>query len=299
MHHRRTLALVVAVVVGICLIPAGVASAATAGAASAKSEKKQNKRIAANTKRIKKVAKATAKVATAVSALTTKVTDDSARIDSVKAGVDGINAQIATIVPAVTKALTDLQDGLLKLKEGLETAGAGLNSLKTLATSQEYGFGQLLTSTGGPPTAEAGSFVVTPDIPDAVQQAQTTQQFVAQHNGVLIVAYGVRSNESDGTGASNPAALCKVTVTNEAGQSETTAANGAIGGLPFQPVPDKSKMTSTDPANAAFPFGLKTTGDDADHTVTFQSTVAVATGDTYTVGLSCVDTSPSASDPSA
>jgi hypothetical protein len=291
----------VAVVVGISLIPAGAAFAQNVGTASAKSEKKQNQRIARQAKSIKKVAKATTKVATAVSALSTKVTDQGAQIDAVKAGVDGINAQIAAIVPAVTKALTDLQAGLLQLKAGLETAGAGLTSLKTLATSQEYGFGQLLTSTGGPPTAEAGSFVVTPDIPDAVQQAQTTQQFVAQHNGVLIVAYGVRSNETDGTGASNPAALCKVTVTNEGGTTETTAPNGAIGGLPFQPVPNKSAMTSTTTANAGFPFGLKTdnTASDADQTVTFASTVAVATGDTYTVGLSCVDTSPSASDPSA
>ena len=46
---------------------------------------------------------------------------------------------------------------------------------------------------------------MTPDIPDTVQQALTTQQFVAQQAGNLIVAYGVRSNETDGTGASNPA----------------------------------------------------------------------------------------------
>jgi hypothetical protein len=58
-------------------------------------------------------------------------------------------------------------------------------------------------------------------------------------------------------------------------------------------------MTSTDPANAGFPFGLKTSGADADQTVTFASTVAVAAGDTYTVGLSCVDTTPSSTDPSA
>ena len=58
-------------------------------------------------------------------------------------------------------------------------------------------------------------------------------------------------------------------------------------------------LTSTDPANAGFPFGLKSSGADADQTTTFVSSVAVSTGDTYTVGLSCVDTSADANDPSA
>jgi X-X-X-Leu-X-X-Gly heptad repeat protein len=227
--------------------------------------------------------------------LTTLVTGIDTRLKAIEAGVPQVLDGLAKLADAANK----LKDGLTQLKTGLEQAGAGLTSLKTLATSQEYGFGQLLTSTGGPPTAEAGSFVETPDIPDAVQQAQTEQQFVAQHNGVLIVAYGVRSNESDGNGASDPAASCKVTVTNKAGTTQTTAANPNFGGLPFQPVPNKSAMTSTDPLNAGFPFGLKTNGADADQTVTFASTVAVAAGDTYTVGLSCVDTSPSSTDPSA
>jgi hypothetical protein len=58
-------------------------------------------------------------------------------------------------------------------------------------------------------------------------------------------------------------------------------------------------MTSTAPANAGFPFGLKQSGPDADQTVTYASTVPVAAGDTYTAALSCVDTSPSSTDPSA
>jgi hypothetical protein len=132
-----------------------------------------------------------------------------------------------------------------------------------------------------------------------VQQAQSEQQFVAQHTGALIVAYGVRSAESDGTGASKPAALCKVTVTNKAGSTQTTAANPNIGGLPFQPVDNKSALTSTDPANAGFPFGLKTNGADADLTTNFVSSINVTAGDTYTVGMACVDTSPDATDPSA
>ena len=173
-----------------------------------------------------------------------------------------------------------------------------MNKLKTLATSTEYGFGQVIVLQPAA-TPQPGSFVETPDIPDTVQQAQAEQQFVAQHTGNLAVAYGVRSAESDGTGSGNPAALCKVTVTNAAGTTQTTAANPALGGLPFQPVNNKSALTSTDPANAGFPFGLKTSGADADQTTTFVSTVPVAAGQTYTVGMACVDTSPDANDPSA
>jgi uncharacterized protein YoxC len=296
MRKRRTVAWLVACAVGLALVPATDAMAASAH------EKKQDARIAKVNKRVSNAIKKATQTANKVAGLTTALEDQTQALVNLTTLTGDINGRLKAIeagVPAVFDALTKLGDAATQLKAGLEQAGAGLNSLKTLATSQEYGFGQLLTSTGGPPTAEAGSFVETPDIPDAVQQAQTTQQFVAQHNGVLIVLYGVRSNETDGTGAAKPAAFCKATVTNEGGSTETTAANPNLGGLPFQPVPNKSAMTSTDPANAGFPFGLKQTGADADQTVTFASTVAVAAGDTYTVGLSCVDTSPDATDPSA
>jgi hypothetical protein len=292
MRKRHTVAWLVALAVGLMLVPAIDAAAASR---SASREQVQNHRITRVVRQARDTTLKVASVAGKLGNLDKIVAGNGQKLielDALTKNVDGRLKGIEASVPAVLDALT-------KLKDGLTAAAAGLNSLKTLATSQEYGFGQLLTSTGGPPTAEAGSFIETPDIPDTVQQAMTEQQFVAQHNGVLIVLYGVRSNESDGTGASNPAANCKVTVTNKAGTTQTTAANPNFGGLPFQPVPNKSAMTSTDPANAGFPFGLKQNGTDADQTVTFASTVAVAAGDTYTVGLSCVDTSPSSSDPSA
>ena len=265
---------------------------------------------------------------TSVTAKAAKITPEQLRRRVVKTerSIRGTRTAIATLLalsksnktgvdfligaaPALVNGLTALRDGSLQLKAGLETVGAGLlalkagteagfASVKTSLTSTEYGFGQVLVLTPGP-TAQAGSFVETPDIPDAVQQAQTEQQFLAQHSGDLAVAYGVRSGESDGTGAANPAAYCKVTVTNEAGATQTTAGNATFGGLPFQPVNTKSALTSTDPLNAGFPFGLKTSGADADQTTTFISTVPVTAGDTYTVGLSCVDTSASSTDPSA
>jgi hypothetical protein len=299
MRKRRTVAWLVALAVGLMLVPAIDAAAASR---SARREQAQNHRISRVVRQARDTALKVASVAGTLGNLNTIVAGNGQKLIELDALTKNIDGRLKTIeagVPAVFDALTKLGDAAKQLKDGLTAAGAGLNSLKTLATSQEYGFGQLLTSTGGPPTAEAGSFIETPDIPDTVQQAMTEQQFVAQHNGVLIVLYGVRSNESDGTGASNPAANCKVTVTNAAGTTQTTAANPSFGGLPFQPVPNKSAMTSTDPANAGFPFGLKQNGADADQTVTFASTVTVAAGATYTVGLSCVDTSPSSTDPSA
>jgi hypothetical protein len=250
-----------------------------------RAERRQNARITSLNRRLATTRRALAAVRTAQGTQGTELT-------SLRTLAEGTDARLRVIEGAAPQIL----QGLTDLKAGLEKAGAGLESLKALATSTEYGIGQVIVLTPTP-QAQAGSFVETPDIPDAVQQAQTTQQFVAQHTGNLGVLYGVRSAESDGTGASDPAALCKVTVTNEGGTTETTAANPGLGGLPFQPVPTKSKQTSTAAANQGFPFGLKTSGDDADQTVTFASSVAVTAGDTYTVGLSCVDTSASADDP--
>lgn len=297
MSKRRTVAWLVAVAVGLTLIPAVDAMARTTRQSTA--EKKQNQRIT-------RLVQATVKVSNDVAGLTTKVTDQGAGLTTLTTAVTGIDGRLKTIeagVPQVLAGLTQLSAAATQLKDGLTTVGAGLVSLKTLATSTEYGFGQAIVLVGSTPTAEAGSFVVTPDIPDTVQQAQTEQVFKAQHAGTVIIQYGVRSAESDGTGASDPAALCKVTVTNELGATQSTAPNAAIGGLPFQPVPNKSTLTSTIPANAGFPFGLKQTAPDDDKTVTLATAIPVdsadATNDTYTVGMSCVDTSPSSTDPSA
>jgi hypothetical protein len=253
-----------------CAVPA---IAAADAAASRKSEKRQNRAIRSNAKAVKKLG----------------------------AGAKTLTGGLAAIddrLRAIEQAAPAIVDGLAQLKAGLTTASEGLTKLKTAASSTEYGIGQVIVLVPSPDPQE-GAFVETPDIPDSVQQAQTTQQFVAQQTGNLAVSYGVRSGESDGTGAALPAALCKVTVTNEGGVTQTTSANPSIGGLPFQPVNDKSKLTSTDPLNAGFPFGLKTTPPDDDKVNTFVSSVPVGAGDTYTVGLACVDTSADANDPSA
>jgi X-X-X-Leu-X-X-Gly heptad repeat protein len=292
MNRGLKRAALVAVAVGLLLVPA--TNAAAAGSRASAREQAQNHRISKVIDATRKISVQLGGLSGGIRTLGETVASHTNSIADLKGQTGKLDSRLKVIEGAAPQIL----DALTKLKDGLTQAADGLTKLKTLATSTEYGFGQLIVLTPGP-QAEAGSFVETPDIPDAVQQAQTEQQFVAQHSGNLAVSYGVRSAESDGTGSSNPAALCKVTVTNQGGTTQTTAANPSLGGLPFQPVNNKSALTSTDPANAGFPFGLKTNGPDADQTTTFVSTVPVAAGATYTVGLSCVDTSPDPNDPSA
>jgi hypothetical protein len=309
MRKRRTVAWLVACAVGLTLVPATQAMAAS------KHERKQDARIVKVNKRLTAAIKRAAKTATTVATLTGTVGNQAKALVDLTTLTADINGRLKTIeagVPAVLDALTKLGDAATQLKAGLEAAGAGLTSLKTLATSQEYGVGQVLLGA----TPAGGSFVVTPDIPDAVQQAQTTQVFNAgAGSGQIHVLVAVRSNESDGDGT-NPAAHCRVTVVDDLGHTTTskpTPAGAGIGTAPFYPILTKSAMTSTDPANAGFMFGLKSTGADADHAVDLTDTTggtgnAVAPDGTpatasvtksYTVSLSCVDLSPSTTDPSA
>jgi hypothetical protein len=226
------------------------------------------------------------------------------RLGGTEGGLAGLLGAAPQLISSLQQLGTAVRDqiapGLKALSDAVQGQIApGLKRLGDFVAAPEYGFAQLVVASAGPTlNPQLGSFVVTPDIPDTVQQAQTTQQFVAQHTGALVVLYGVRSGETDGAGTV-AAAHCKVTLTNEGQTTQTTPANAALGGLPFQPVDERSALTSTDEANKGFPFGLKQSGADADKPETFQSTVTVSAGDTYTVGLACVDTTPDANDPKA
>lgn len=225
------------------------------------------------------------------------------RVTTVVANLTALSNKVDAIVAVATDSLTKLQAGLLALKDGLTTAGAGLTSLKTLATSTEYGIGQVLING----TAAPGSFVATPDIPDAVQPATVTSTFVAGASGVLDLAVGVRSAESDGTGASDPAASCRATIVS-ANNSSTSAPNATKFGLgagspPFWDIATKSPQTST--TETSFPFAPISTDNltnltGASNSVDPTATPATATaGLPYTVTLTCIDLTPSTSDPSA
>jgi hypothetical protein len=263
-------------------------------------EKKQDARIVKVNKRVTLALASANDTANKVAGLTSAFEDQTAALVNLTTLANGTDARLKVIeagVPQVFDALTKLGTAAQQLKDGLTTVGAGLTSLKTLATSTEYGIGQVFIA-GSP---AAGAFVVTPDIPDAVQQAQTSQTFIAGAPGTITVRVGVRSAESDGTGSSNPAADCRVTVT--AGNTGTTSSpNAGIGGAPFYPIDNKSPQTST--TEQGFPFGPISTDQLTDLTTAGNSTspasAATATaGLPYQVTLSCVDLSPSSTDPSA
>ncbi|MEA2480444.1 MAG: hypothetical protein QOJ07_2366 [Thermoleophilaceae bacterium] len=272
MRIPRKVVLLGATVASLALIPAPGALGAS------KAEQAQNARI----KKLSKDLTAAKKVLDS--------TSDNATTSLTRIGdLDGRLKAIEGGVPTIIKALGDLKDGLTQ-------AGAGLTSLKTLATSTEYGIGQVFIA-GSP---ASGAFLVTPDIPDAVQQAQTTQNFLASAPGDITVKVGVRSAESDGTSASDPAAVCRVTVSS-GGKATTSVPNAGLGGAPFYPI---GKSPQTSETETSFPFGPISTDVLVDLTTGSNSTspagIPQATaGAPYSVSLSCVDTSPSTTDPSA
>lgn len=218
------------------------------------------------------------------------------------AGANGLRQQLA----GLTNALVTLDGGLKSLTStvsGVTTAATtALTSLRTLVTATEYGVVQIYNA--GAPVP--GMFVATPDLPDAVQQGTVSAQFI--NAGVPFVAtarVAIRSAESDGTGADLPAAACRVTLTQAGGAGgsgfTTSNPNAGLSGAPFYQIPNKSPQTSTVPAEAGFPFGPIPSDNLVDLTTGTNSTgtTTVGAGGALTVNLSCVDTTPSTTDPSA
>jgi hypothetical protein len=266
MRIPRKVVLFAAAVMVLALVPASSASA---------SEKGQNARI-------KKLSKD-------LSAVKKSMADLSTKTDSIDGRLKGIEAA----APQLVKGLNDLKDASLALKSGLE-------SLKSLATSTEYGVGQVFI--GGNP--EPGAFVVTPDIPDAVQQAQVTNQFIASQSGAITMRVAVRSAESDGAPSNDAAASCRVTILQEgaAPNARTSTPNPGLGGAPFWDIDYRSPQTST--TETSFPFGLISTDATVDLTTGSNSTApagspSATAGTPFTASLSCVDTTPSTTDPTA
>ena len=298
MRKRRTIALLLAVAVVVGLVAAGSASAFNNKQRN--HEKRQNAAIGKAVKAATRNTNRIAKLTKGLDVQTKSLADLSALTAGIDTRLKTIEGAAPTIISNLTKlgeGLTKLGDAATQLKDGLTQAAAGLNSLKTLATSTEYGIGQVFIA-GSP---AAGAFVVTPDIPDAAQQAQVSQTFIAGAAGTITVRVGVRSAESDGTGSSDPAAYCRVTVSS--GNTGTTSApNAGLSGAPFYPINNKSPQTSS--TETSFPFGPISTDQLTDLTTGTNSaspaSPATATaGLPYQVTLSCVDISASATDPSA
>jgi X-X-X-Leu-X-X-Gly heptad repeat protein len=310
MKYPRLLAASVAasLMLGLAAMPAAV-QAAPAGDATAK-QSQSKKKLSSD---IRKVRQRTTRAERRLRAVNRTIAQLRTLSQSNKGGLDFLLAA----APQLVSGLTQLRDGSIQLRDGLVRAGAGLTALQSALETQigpglkrvgdfvgadEYGIGQV-TIAGAP---AAGSFLVTPNVSDKVQQAQTSQTFVAGAAGALGMLVGVRSNESDGTEGGAPAAHCRVTLV--AGNNTlTTGPNAGLSNAPVFAIPLKSTITSTTPGNEGFPFGPKTVGDDADKLVDAGASAVAPTGTAptvspgqpYTATLNCVDLSPNADDPTA
>jgi X-X-X-Leu-X-X-Gly heptad repeat protein len=200
MHKRRTVAWLVAVAVGLTLIPATGAMAQDVGAASeTRAEKRKERRQNA---RITRVVRRVATVQTNVATLTTAINGAGAALADLNAKADGIDARLKVIEGAAPQIIT----GLGQLKTGLETLAAGTTRLGDAFQAVEYGRAGIFASNG---TVAAGSAVTSADIPDDGNAITTGEDaiVVSQAAGAVGIDLraAIRSNEEDGDDTSETA----------------------------------------------------------------------------------------------
>jgi hypothetical protein len=243
-------------------------AAPTAGAAKlSKHEKSQTTAIKKAQKTATSAGKAAKKAGTsatsagkaaAAGAAAAKTAD--AKAVAAQGGVNAVLAQVPSVI-----------DGLTKLAAGLTQAGDGLTKIGNALAAQEYGVVKVQVDGQDAP----GAILTSSDIPDDSNQAIVSGTVVvpvaqgATNVPVTLLA-GVRSGESDGTGAGDPVAsagLVSMTVTGvtAAGVSAgggnpgltavplTSAPNAALGGAPVYPIPNKAPRVDSTPNPFSFP----------------------------------------------
>ncbi|MEA2171983.1 MAG: hypothetical protein QOF76_5283 [Solirubrobacteraceae bacterium] len=194
----------------------------------------------------------------------------SALAQAAQAAVAGVSAKVDAIlaaVPTITKSLKDLADGLT-------TAGAGLTKLGSAAAAQEYGVIKL--QLGG--VDLPGAILVSPDIPDDSNGTTVTGTLIGSIPATtpakpITVRAGIRSGESDGTGAALPAGQAGIVSMRidspnaalEGGGNAasppaagfylplTSAANATYGGAPVYDIPDKAPRVDATPNPLTIP----------------------------------------------
>ena len=245
-------------------------AAPTAGAKISKPEKAQNTAI----KKAQKTATSAGKAAKKAGTSATKAGKDAtsgiaaAKTADAKAvaAQGGVNAVLAQ-VPAVI-------DGLTKLAAGLTQAGDGLTKIGNALAAQEYGV--VKVQVGGQDVP--GAILASADIPDDSNAAIVTGTVIvpvpaSASNVPLTLLAGVRSGESDGTGANDPVASAGIVsmsidtssvgggaVSHGGGNGGalanapiTSAPNAAAGGAPVYPIPNKAPRVDSTPNPFSFP----------------------------------------------
>ncbi|MCW3001771.1 MAG: hypothetical protein JWQ20_1069 [Conexibacter sp.] len=239
-----------------------VAAPAADAKRPSKAERAQNtaiKKAAKDAKSAGKSAKSAAKSAAKGIADAKTATG---KADAAQGGLNGIIAQIPAVI-----------DGLTKLATGLQQAADGLTKLGANAAAQEYGVVKVqLGNTDAP-----GAILTSSDIPDDSNAAVVTgTMLVSVPVGATAVPVrllaGVRSGESDGTGADNPVASAGIVTMsignptggvtiaggNAAGTAIpiTSAQNSAANDAPVYPIANKAPRVDASPNPFSFPTDL-------------------------------------------
>jgi hypothetical protein len=195
MNRGLKRAALVAVAVGLLLVPVTSASAASRGAAR---EQAQNHRIS-------KVVDATRKIAVKVGGLTgglRTLGETVASHTNLIANLQGQSGKLDTRLKAIEAAAPVIIDALTKLKDGLTAAGAGLQKLGDAYQAVEYGRASL-SAGDADLTIAAGGANTSADIPDDGNTTNVNDDAVVvagagATNESLDLRALIRSAESDG-----------------------------------------------------------------------------------------------------
>jgi hypothetical protein len=229
LHRRLVTAAVTASTVALVAVPA--ADAATKKLS--KTDKAQNTAIKKVGKTAKKAGSDAKKAGQAATKGIAEAKAAAGKADSAQGGVNAVLGQ----VPAVL-------DGLTKLAAGLTSAGEGLTKIGNALAAQEYGV--VKVQVGG--VDQPGAILDSADIPDDSNAAVVTGTVLvtipanATNTPITLLA-GVRSGESDGTGADNPVAsagIVTMSVADPSGALTVSGGNAGLGGAPITSKPNQA-----------------------------------------------------------
>jgi hypothetical protein len=275
MRKRRTVAWLLAVVVGMMLVPAMSASAAS------QHETKQNAAIG-------KASKAAAKALNRIAALTVVVTKHTQALTDLDTRVKAIEAGVPQVLDGLTKlsaAATQLKDGLTTVGSGLTTVGAGLTKLASNVRAVEYGSAGVYAG-----TTQVGPFINSPDIPDDGNGASAFGSIpttTLPAGTPLQLKAAIRSNETDGAATGDPAGqvggLLYATCASAAGcpTAGPTVPAGAIG-CTAGPPPNSPFVTPAGTLNLAL-VNIQQKNSETDPTTPSSSGVDATGGNTCTI----------------
>ncbi len=338
MSHARRLTLAL---VATCLV-AALVGAPTAGAASAGSKSAGPTAKSSVTKKklardVRTVKRRSARNRRNIIALSKTLTGLGTELrNAITGGDKTIDDKINGIVNVVTPVLTRLGGGLTELATGVQTLAAattkgfedvkaGFGEVEAALTdigdflgASKYGIVQIAVpdnlasdpdDANSAPDPVPGCFYVTENMSDEVQPATLAGNCAltgVDPGAQLLFLAGIRSNENDGTGGTDPAGTAGIIAYEQRNATGSLVGGGATPVVsaqtgPTVPIPNESPVTNT--AETSFPFGPVSTDQlvNIADAATFQGTpdppVAAGTGNFIDFTMRFLDLSASADDP--